>query len=701
MTRDPRYDILFEPVKIGPVTAKNRFYQVPHCNGMGNRYPRGIAESRRVKAEGGWAVIATEECEIHPNSDVSPYVEARLWDAGDMDRLRLSVEAVHEHGALAAVELAHNGHHAGNRYSRLPIMGVSDMVSGSDDPVQAYGISKREIRQLRKLHVDAAIRARDTGFDIIYCYAGHDLTLAHHFLSKRHNRRGDEYGGSLENRVRFLKEILQDTREAVGDQCAVAVRFAVDELLGEDGTTFDQEGRDVVEMLADLPDLWDVNVSDWSNDSITARFAEEGAQEQYTRLVKSITDKPVVGVGRFTSPDTMVSQIKRGVLDLIGAARPSIADPFLPRKIEQGAVDDIRECIGCNICVSSDMVIHPLRCTQNPTTAEEYRRGWHPEKIQPRHGEQNVLVVGAGPTGLETAMSLGRRGYQVTVADAGDEAGGRVLREAALPGLSTWKRVVDYRLGQIAKLDNVQIHLQSALDTDQVIEFSRELNVGVVAIASGADWRRDGIGRNHFRPIVQDNSVPLYTPDDLMAGAVSDNPVPEGHVVIYDDDYYYIASVLAELLIDRVRQVTIVTPSTEVASWTRNTLEQGHIERRLLELGVELVTKHTIVEVAHGKLKLARANCNQVTSLSCDACVLVTSRTPRDNLYHALQARPEDLQQAGIKQLHRIGDCLAPSTIAAAVYEGHRFAREMEFNYDMHHIPFKQERIQINDNDNT
>ena len=311
MSRDPRYDILFEPVKIGPVTTKNRFYQVPHCNGMGHRYPQAVAASRGVKAEGGWSVIATEECEIHPGSEVSPYIEARLWDREDMRRMQLSVDAIHAHGALAAVELCHNGHHGSNRYSRLPVMGVSDMVVGSYDPNQAYEISKKEIMEIRKMHVNAAIRARDIGFDIIYCYAGHDLSLPFHFISPRHNRRSDEYGGSLENRVRFLKEIVEETKAAVGDRCAIAIRLAVDELLGDDGIAASNEGREIVEMLAELPDLWDVNLSDWSNDSVTARFSEEGAQEPYTAFVKQVTSKPVVGVGRFTSPDTMVSQIRR------------------------------------------------------------------------------------------------------------------------------------------------------------------------------------------------------------------------------------------------------------------------------------------------------------------------------------------------------------------------------------------------------
>ena len=157
----------------------------------------------------------------------------------------------------------------------------------------------------------------------------------------------------------------------------------MDELLGPKGITCESEGREVVEMLAELPDLWDVNISEWNNDSATSRFEKEGYQEPYISFVKSLTSKPVVGVGRYTSPDTMVSLIQRGVLDMIGAARPSIADPFLPKKIEEGRIDEIRECIGCNICVAGDWLSVPMRCTQNPSMGEEWRRGWHPERIGP------------------------------------------------------------------------------------------------------------------------------------------------------------------------------------------------------------------------------------------------------------------------------------------------------------------------------
>ena len=493
--RDPRYDVLFEPVKIGPVTARNRFYQVPHCDGLGHGFPKAEAAMRGVKAEGGWGVISTQKVDIHPTSDVSPFLEGRLWDDGDMKRLALTVEAVHAHDSLAAIEITHNGHAAGNRHSRLPSMAVSEMVIDGYHPAQTYAMTKKDIANVRRWHRKAAIRSRDIGFDIVYVYAGHDLSLAHHFMSPYRNTRTDEYGGSLENRVRLLRELLEDTKEAVGDTCGIAIRLAVDELMGDRGIVSDTEGREIVEMLAEYPDIWDVNISDWQHDSQTSRFSEEGFQEKYTAFVKQVTNKPVVGVGRFTSPDTMVSQIKRGILDMIGAARPSIADPFLPNKIDQGNTDDIRECIRCNICVSSDMTISPIRCTQNPTTAEEYRRKWHPETISPKTSEDSVLIIGAGPSGLEAAMSLGRRGYQVTVAEASDFAGGRVARESSLPGLSVWKRVADYRLGQIDKLSNVNIYLQSELEKDQVLEFAKELSVQHVLCATGSKWDSQGIGR--------------------------------------------------------------------------------------------------------------------------------------------------------------------------------------------------------------
>ena len=669
MARDPRYDILFEPVRIGPVTARNRFYQVPHCNGMGYRYPSSMAAMRGIKAEGGWAVVCTEEVEIHPSADVSPYVEGRLWDDDDIPYHARMCERVHEHGSLAGIELCHNGHHSTNRYSREVPLAPAHLPVANYDPVQARAMDKQDIRDFRRWHRDAALRAKRAGYDIIYCYAGHNLTLPMHFISRRYNSRSDEYGGSLENRVRLFREIIEDAKEAVGDTCAVVVRLAVDELMGEQGLTAAGEGREVVEMLAELPDLWDVNVSDWPNDSPSSRFSPEGAQEPFIAFVKSLTSKPVVGVGRFTSPDTMVSQIRRGVLDMIGAARPSIADPFLPKKIEEGRVEDIRECIGCNICVSGDFTVVPMRCTQNPTMGEEWRRGWHPESIAPRRNEEPVLVVGAGPAGLEAARALGQRGYVVTLAEAGDELGGRVTRESALPGLGQWARVRDHRVWRLSQMANVSIYRGSALAPADVLEFAASR----VFLATGSHWRRDGVGRAHHAPIAGLDRLAVFTPDDIMDGRR-----PQGAVLVYDDDHYYMGGLMAELLRAEGLPVTLLTRAPDVSHWTHNTMEQARIQAGLMHMGVRIVTLHDIAAIHAGGVHTRCVYTGGEGEVEAAALVLVTARLPEDALYQELAAGPDALHAAGVRELRRIGDCLAPGTIAAAVHAGHRAARELD-----------------------
>ena len=669
MARDPRYDILFEPLKIGPVTARNRFFQVAHCNGYGWTQPQALAEMRGIKAEGGWAVVTTEEVEIHPSGDCSPYHEGRLWSDEDIPALALMADAVHYHGSLAAIEIMHHGPSSANLGSREVPIGPSHRPITSYTPVQARRMDKADIKELRRWHREAALRSKRAGFDLVYVYAAHDLGIPMHFLSRAMNDRSDEYGGSLENRARLLRELIEDTKDAVGGTCGVAVRLAVDQLLGEDGITSAGEGREVIEMMAELPDLWDVNVSGWYNDSATSRFQKEGFQEDYIRFVKSVTTKPVVGVGRYTSPDKMVSLIRGGVLDFIGAARPSIADPFLPKKIEEGRVEDIRECIGCNMCVSSDFTMTNLRCTQNPTMGEEWRRGWHPEKIAKAGSASSVLIIGAGPAGLEAALSAGRRGYDVHLAEAGTELGGRVAHEAKLPGLAEWIRVRDWRVGQIASMPNVKIYRDSALAAPDVLEFA----ANHVAIATGAKWRRDGVGREHGKAIAGFDSANIFTPDDIMAGNL-----PNGPVVIYDDDHFYLGGVIAERCVQAGLPTTLITPALRPSAWTENTLEATIIARRLAKLGVNVVTQSSVVGFHGDHVKVLSNLDDVIRDVAAANVITVTARLPNDQLYEQLNAALEHQAIDKPPTIKRIGDCLSSSTIQAAVYSGHRFARELD-----------------------
>jgi len=359
---------------------------------------------RGVKAEGGWGVVCTEEVEIHHSSDLAPCFEGRLWDDDDIPALALMAEAVHRHGALAGIELTHNGHDAPNYYSRTAPLGprtIGLMGGTGYEPGQARRMDREDIRNLRRWH-------------------------------------------------------------------------------------------------------------------------------------------------------------------------------------RAGRVEDIRECIGCNICVTGDVKGFPIRCTQNPTMGEEWRRGWHPETIAPLRRDAEILVVGAGPAGLECARALGQRGYSVALVEQQREPGGRAARESRLPGLSEWRRVIDWRLTQIARLTNVTLYPGSPMNAADVLEAGYEH----VVVATGADWRRDGVGRTLHRPIPGHDRAGVFTPDDLMA-----DRLPAGRVVVYDDDHYYMGGVLAELLARRGCAVVLMTPAPMIAYWSQFTLEQERIQRRLIELGVELQSR--------------------------------------------------------------------------------------------------------------
>lgn len=287
MTRDPRHDILFEPVRIGPKTLKNRFYAVPHCTGFGTEKPGSQARFRGMKAEGGWAAVCTEYAPVSADSDESPYVSARLWDEDDLTNLALMCDEVHEHGALAGIELTHVGANAHLRQSRWPPIGPSQLASDYNPNQVPKAIEHGDIRRIQSDWVRAALHARTAGFDIVYVYGSHAYGPMQ-FLSPYYNKRTDEYGGSFENRARYWRETLELVREAVGDDCAIASRLAID-ALGPAGIEI-HEAHELIRLVDHLVDLWDVNVSgiaNWGDDLGTSRFFKENYQREWTGASRS------------------------------------------------------------------------------------------------------------------------------------------------------------------------------------------------------------------------------------------------------------------------------------------------------------------------------------------------------------------------------------------------------------------------------
>ena len=691
---DARHAILFESVTVGPKTLPNRFYQVPHASGFGSAKPRTQAAFRAVKAEGGWGGVCVEYAPISQDSDETPPVAADIWDDRDARALGLAAEAIHAHGSLAGLELYHGGASSPNGGSRVFRLAPSQLTSG----VQWGGLAKEmdtaDIARIQRGWVHAARRAADVGFDIIYVYGAHGYLMTQ-FLSAHTNLRTDGYGGSLANRGRFWLETLAAVREAVGGECAIATRIAVHGDSGVPGAEglpgiHIDDMLTLVKMADDLVDLWDVTVGSWPEDSGTSRYYPEGHERPWAHRVREATAKPVVAVGRYTSPDLMAEVIRSGAVDLIGSARQAIADPFLPRKIAEGRLEEIRECTGSNMCILREETFNHLGCVQNATAGEEYRRGWHPELFPPAANTgRPVLIVGAGPAGMECAIVLAKRGFTaVHLVEAEPEIGGRLRWTRRLPTLGDWGRITDWRAVQLARQPGVEVITGRRLTAADVLEYGAE----VVVIATGSVWRGDGAQPGYPDPMpgADPDLRHVLTPEQACAG----KRPPGRRVVVYDTDGYYVAPGVAEMLAADGYEVTVVTTFEALSPVSDQTLEGDMLRAHLHGAGVSVRPATTVTAVGAGSV-MGHGRHGQPWSADCDGIVLVTQQTSTDSLYRELAGDEAALAAAGIGGLYRIGDAVAPRMISEAIFDGHRLAREIDQEDPAQPAPYRRERADL------
>lgn len=659
------YNRLFEPINLGPVSVPNRVFQPPHGNAYGLNDKQ--TAFRAEKAKGGFGLIVQEYSKIHESTDVTPVDTGYLDSDETIEPQREMVETVNAHGAKMFVELWHAGATAPNYGSRQPPLSSSQNPSGNYYTPKE--MEHEDIREIVDAFGAAADRARRAGYDGIELHAAHGYIISQ-FLSPFHNNRDDEYGGSLENRMRFFREIIEIVDDNIGDDMALGARYTIDERV-DGGLTKDGEGLEILNQIGDDIDFWDVDIGvKQSIDEMIAPSRRHGKNYQmdYVKKATDAVDVPVGGTGHITDPNDAERLLQEGYVDMVGMARQSISDPHWPRKAKEGKEDRIRECIGCNICVSQSRQGIPLICTQNPTVGRE--QDWPPEEYEEADDPKGVVVVGAGPAGLEASRVLGERGHLVHLKERERDVGGRVNFEAGLPGLAEWKRVRDWRETELDQLEMVEVHTGPRADMsyDDVRTYGAE----IVVIATGAEWSRKGEISGSHQPVDGWDQDHVLTPKEAVESDLSNQ-----RVVVFDEEGYNVSAGVTERLVDD-NDVTLVTPRTSAFQETLHTFERRTIYSTLYNAGVEFVPDHALKSIDEATVRATNVYSGDARELAADYVVFTTMRKSNDGLYRRLNDDLDELRaETEIEDVLAVGDCVSPRRIADAVYHGHEIARSI------------------------
>ncbi len=653
------YNELFSPLKVGNVTIRNRIMSTAHVtnfayNGEANeQHMYYLAE----KAKGGIGLIVMEGVRVHHSTHIGPKAIAG-YDPSCIPSFKKVTDEVHKYGATIFMQILHMGRQTVSTDMLSPLWAPSSLPCPTKKEIP-HAMTLPEIEEVIEGFAKSAVNAKAAGFDGVEIHGAHGY-LPQQFFSPLSNHRTDKYGGSLENRVRFALEVINAVREAVGPDFVVGMRISGDEF-ADGGLTLD----DMMEIAPILAATGKLDFLDVSHCSYNTPFSFSTMipdmhfpPAPFTYIaagIKSVvTDIPVFTVGRITDPSTANNLVANGQADMVGMTRATICDPFLPQKAKEGRDDDIRSCISCNQgCVGRMHAGHLLSCIQNPATGRE--KEWGVGTIKRTEKKKKVLVIGAGPAGMEAAHIAAERGHDVTIWDARDEVGGDVMVAALIPQRSEFGGI-QHNMLMACEKQGVKIERNKLATADDVLAFGPD----AVIVATGS------------QPITPEyegaaeSSIPFYSPDDIAKGAQIDGD----RVVVVDDDGTFRATSIAEYLAEGEKEVIIVTgramEGDAIIPASRNTMHT-----RLMGLGVRVISLKGIKRIDGNDVVTFDPFIGEEGEIIEDVAAVVVAgkRKPVDELYHALYGK--------VPELKWVGDCVAPRTVFEAIREGHAAGLEV------------------------
>jgi 2,4-dienoyl-CoA reductase-like NADH-dependent reductase (Old Yellow Enzyme family) len=648
------FDVLLSPLKVGGITLRNRVVFGPHGTGFGTdgNVPERLVAYQRERARGGVGLVILEATAI----DESPIgVTGGLFHMRNIDdrvlpSYRRVADVVHAEGARIFCLLSHSG--------RVNTMGANGAPPKAPSPLPMdrtrdipHELEIDEIAAIVQQFAAAARRCREGGLDGVSLSFAHG-NLVQEFLSPESNHRTDEYGGSEENRLRMAREVLQACREAVGPDFILGIRFSADELVAdgyhlEDGVRyaklFQEWGKlDFIDVSAGT------NASMWSRSKHYPTIAEPYAPLVHmARAIRQVVPVPVFVVGKIGDAHEAARIVNEGSADAVVMVRAQIAEPELVAKIKQGAFDDIRECIYCNEgCFGRQQRFIDITCIYNQRSGREI--WWEP--LARTDAPKRVVVVGAGPAGLEAARVAAKRGHSVVLYEKGDVTGGQVRLAAETPHRAGYARMVDW-IDRQARKHGAEIRLGSTVSADDVLAAKPD----VVIVATGSSDQRP--------PIPGADLPNVASGREVLAGDVGVGK----RVVIGDWDGRYQGTSIAEKLALAGHEVHLVSSAFFIGQDV-DLLTWRPLYERLLDLGVRMYPLEEVVEATAEGARVKTMN-HKVRLIAADTVVLCSRGIAERGLYHDLKGR--------VPALHAIGDSWAPRQIEQAIYEGAKVAREL------------------------